>query len=216
MGPTGSQAQETFTKMEDLAKNNIASVLGVSSFFLDETVRINSKADPFTHDKSGFTVKLYNGSEVNTLNSVAKNIVGIRSNCNVFDEAGKISREFFALTFPFTVQSTDFRTGKGIDTSIFPKQLKNKNILLSSAEGIDSELYDRYKIAFNKMMLGDPDYFVCDLDCSLSLHPFLNGKPTNPLVTQQTIDDAYNTNPYRCLREMRIIAILCIFSNKYV
>ena len=125
----------------------------------------------------------------------------IRSNCNVFDEAGKISREFFALTFPFTVQSTDFRTGKGIDTSIFPKQLKNKNILLSSAEGIDSELYDRYKIAFNKMMLGDPDYFVCDLDCSLSLHPFLNGKPTNPLVTQQTIDDAYNTNPYRCLRE---------------
>ena len=76
MGPTGSQAQETFTKMQDLAKNNIASVLGVSSFFLDETVRINSKADPLTHDKSGYTVTLYNGSEVNTLNSVAKNIVG--------------------------------------------------------------------------------------------------------------------------------------------
>ena len=66
------------------------------------------------------------------------------------------------------------------------------------------------------MMLGDPDYFVCDLDCSLSLHPFLNGKPTNLLVIQQTIDDAYHINPYRCLREMRIIAILCIFSNKYV
>ena len=76
MGPTGAQAQETFTKMENLAKNNIASVIGVSSFFLDECVRINSKADPFTHDKSGYTVELYNGSTVNTLNSVAKNIVG--------------------------------------------------------------------------------------------------------------------------------------------
>ena len=76
MGPTGAQAQETFTKMENLAKNNIASVIGVSSFFLDECVRINSKAHPFTHDKSGFTVTFYNGSTVNTLNSVAKNIVG--------------------------------------------------------------------------------------------------------------------------------------------
>lgn len=76
MGPTGSQAQETFTKLENLAKNNIASVIGVSSFFLDECVRINAKADPFTHDKSGYTVSLFNGSTVNTLNSVAKNIVG--------------------------------------------------------------------------------------------------------------------------------------------
>ena len=49
--------------------------------------------------------------------------------------------------------------------------------------------------------MGDPEYFVCDLDCTHSLHPFLNGKPTKPLITQQTIDDAYNTNPYRCMRE---------------
>ena len=64
--------------------------------------------------------------------------------------------------------------------------------------------------------MGDPEYFVCDLDCTHSLHPFLNGKPTKPLITQQTIDDAYNTNPYRCMREMCLIAVLCIFSNKYV
>lgn len=79
LGPTGSQAQETFTKMENVAKNNIASVIGVSSVFLDECVRQNAKADPFTHDKNSFHVELYNGSTVNTLNSVAKNIVGIRS-----------------------------------------------------------------------------------------------------------------------------------------
>ena len=49
--------------------------------------------------------------------------------------------------------------------------------------------------------MGDPEYFVCDLDCSHSLHPFLDGKPTNPLITQQTIDDAFSTNPYRAARE---------------
>lgn len=201
MGPTGSQSQETFTKLENLAKNNIASVVGVTSFFLDECVRINSKADPFTHDKSGYTVELYNGSTINTLNSVAKNVVGIRSSLNIYDEAGKIDRDFFALTLPFTVQNADFRLGGTLNTDIYPRQLQNKNLLCSSAEGIDSELYDRYKIAFTKMLMGDPEYFVCDLDCTHSLHPFLNGKPTKPLITQQTIDDAYNTNPYRCMRE---------------
>ena len=78
MAPSGPQAQETFSKMENLAKNNISSVIGVSSVFLDEAVRVNSKADPFTHDKNSHHVELYNGSTINTLNSVAKNIVGIR------------------------------------------------------------------------------------------------------------------------------------------
>lgn len=78
MAPSGNQAQETFMKLENLAKNNIASVIGVSSFFLDEAVRMNSKSDPFTHDKNSHNITLYNGSTINTLNSVAKNIVGIR------------------------------------------------------------------------------------------------------------------------------------------
>lgn len=78
MAPSGGQAQETFTKLENIAKNNIASAVGISSVFIDETMRMNSKADPFTHDNKSYSVSLYNGSTINTLNSVAKNIVGIR------------------------------------------------------------------------------------------------------------------------------------------
>ena len=89
MRPSGGQAQETFQKMEDIAKGNIASLMGTSSVFLDECVRMNSSADPFTHAKTSYSVSLYNGSTINTLNSVAKNIVGIRSNMSVFDEAGE-------------------------------------------------------------------------------------------------------------------------------
>lgn len=82
MAPSGGQSQETFQKMEDMAKGNIASLLGTSSVFLDECVRANTQADPFVHPKSGYTVSLYNGSTINTLNSVIKNIVGIRQeNC---------------------------------------------------------------------------------------------------------------------------------------
>ena len=82
LAPSGSQAQETFTKMEDMAKGNIASMIGVSNIFLEECVKQNAGADPFTHNKQSFSVSLYNGSTVNTLNSVAKNIVGIRSGFN--------------------------------------------------------------------------------------------------------------------------------------
>ena len=76
--------------MEDMAKGNIASLLGTSSVFLDECVRANTYADPFVHPKSGYTVSLYNGSTINTLNSVIKNIVGIRSSFSVYDEAGEM------------------------------------------------------------------------------------------------------------------------------
>ena len=106
--------------MEAIAKGNIASLMGTSSVFLDECVRMNSSADPFTHAKTSYSVSLYNGSTINTLNSVAKNIVGIRSNFSVFDEAGKIDRDFYALTLPFTVQNMNFVTGSGINNEIYP------------------------------------------------------------------------------------------------
>ena len=201
LAPTGNQSQETFTKLEDLAKGNIASALGVSTFFLDECVRQNSKADPFTHDKNSYTVGLYNGSSINTLNSVAKNIVGIRSSLNVYDEAGKIDRDFYSLTEPFTAQDTNFITGANINADIYPIQPPNKRMYLSSAEGIDSQLFDMYKLCFQKMLVGDPDYFVCDIDCQLSLHPYKDGKPMKPLVSQATIDAAFKTNPYKATRE---------------
>lgn len=201
MRPSRGQAQETFQKMEDIAKGNIASLMGTSSVFLDECVRMNSSADPFTHAKTSYSVSLYNGSTINTLNSVAKNIVGIRSNFSVFDEAGKIDRDFYALTLPFTVQNMNFVTGSGINNEIYPTQMQNKNLFLSSAEGIDSYLFDMYKLCFQKMLLGDPDYFVCDIDCNFSLHPFMNGKPYQAQLTQKTVDDAMATNPYRAQRE---------------
>lgn len=106
-----------------------------------------------------------------------------------------------ALTLPFSAQDADFVTGTGINTDIYPKQLQNKNLFLSSAEGIDSELFDQYKLCFNKMLLGDPNYFVADIDCSFSLHPYMNGKPIKPQLSQSVVDNAFETNKYRAQRE---------------
>jgi len=82
MGPSGGQSAETFMKLESIATQNIASLVGTSTVFIDECKRMNAKASPFTHDKSGYSVTLNNGSTINSLNSVAKNLVGIRSHLN--------------------------------------------------------------------------------------------------------------------------------------
>ncbi len=79
------QSSATFGKMEDLANNNIASAIGVSSVFLDNVKKANSKLSGFTHSKDGCHVELFNGSEVTSLNSVPDNLRGARSNLNVYD-----------------------------------------------------------------------------------------------------------------------------------
>ena len=56
-------------------------------------------------------------------------------------------------------------------------------------------------MAFEKMLQGDPNYFVCDIDCSFSLHPMMNGKPMRPLITQDEVDNAFATNLYKAERE---------------
>lgn len=199
MGPAGNQAKELFGKLESLAKGNIASVIGASNLFVGELMK-TSGSDGFVHDKNSNYCTLYNGSSINTLNSVIKNIVGIRSNLSVFEEAGKIDREFYALAKPFSAQDTNFITGN-INQDCYPRQLPNQMLYISSAESIDTELYEMYKLCAKNMLLGNKEYFVVDLDSSFSLEPKINGKPSRPLVKKSVIEDAYRTNKFKAARE---------------
>lgn len=199
MGPAGNQAKELFGKLESLAKGNIASVIGASSVFVGELMKTGT-SDGFVHDKNSNYCKLYNGSSINTLNSVIKNIVGIRSNLSVFEEAGKIEKDFYALAKPFSAQDTNFITGN-INADCYPRQLPNQMLYISSAESVDTELWEMYKLCALKMLEGDKEYFVCDLDSEFSLHPMINGKPSKPLVKQSIIEDAYRTNKFKAARE---------------
>lgn len=52
-----------------------------------------------------------------------------------------------------------------------------------------------------KMLSGDFNYFVVDLNCEMSLHPKMNGKDYEPLLEQSVIDDAMSKNEVKALRE---------------
>jgi len=116
-------------------------------------------------------------------------------------EAAFIPKEIFTASLPFTAVSADFRTSKNLNAELFPKQIPNLNLFLSSASDTSSEMYAQYKEAFKQMMLGNTSYFVADLDYHQSIAPFLNGKPMQPLVSLEEVERMYATQPYKAERE---------------
>ena len=198
--PTSRQAKETFAKMEDIAKKRISSITGSSDVFVSEVTRAQANTDGFHKDSEQFYCSLFNGSQITSLVGVAKNVVGLRGSI-IYDEAGKITRDFFALTEPFAIQSTDFTTGVDIDYSVIPKKLPNQCLYASSAEDVNSHLYEMYKTCGKYMMMGVKRYFACDINCEIPLNPTINGKEYAPLFNRSEVDTAMITNEYRALRE---------------
>lgn len=67
---SGSQAEETFTKLEQIANDNIDEMKGSTGNIFKQEVEIkNAAGDGFSHGSDGFKYSLYNGSFTQTLNS---------------------------------------------------------------------------------------------------------------------------------------------------
>lgn len=105
------------------------------------------------------------------------------------------------MTEPFTAQNRDFKTGGGFDASVYPKDIPTQCIYASSAEDVNSHLWEMYKLCAKNMMMGIPGYFCADINCDIPLAPKLNGKAMSPLLKQSEIDDAIKNNEARAMRE---------------
>lgn len=194
----GKQSKLLFAKIEDIAKHRIHTIRNESDVFYNE-VKKGPNTDGFKHDDRD-SLELYNGSKIVTYNSDPKKNVGVRCNLICYDEAGKIPKETFDLCDPFIAVGNKFITGN-VNMECYPEQMPNQRILLSSAESTDTELFATYKLCALKMLEGDSDYFVVDLNCELSLHPTMNGEPYTPLLEQSVIDDALSKNEIKAMRE---------------
>ena len=202
----GSQSKELFQKIEKIAKKEIASFTGLTDVFHNELVKSTANTDGFTHNPNSFEYKLYNGSKVNTLNSIPDNLRSKRSNCNFYDEAGYIPDELFVATEPFTAQNSNFSLGGDVDVTTRSKQFPNQLIYASSASSIDTYFYRKYRDFSKRMFLGDRRYFVADIKDKVVMNATYNGKiyPT-PLLTQEVIDNAIRDNSERANREYKNI-----------
>lgn len=206
---SGSQAQETFTKMEDIAKANISSIdfLDLTTgrmidIFVNELVK-GSNSDGFIHDKSSFKVTLYNGSRIYTLNSIPNNVRGKRATMLCIDESCFCSDEFITAVLPFLTQDSDFKTStnKNFNMKTKRKAIPNQVIYASSAGDVDSKHAKVYREYSLRMIAGDDRYFVADMPCDIPLQPYIDGVPSKPYLTQETIDAEMRVNPSKAMRE---------------
>jgi hypothetical protein len=197
-----AQSQDTFMKIEKIAKKEIASFSGLTDFFVGELVKSHANTDGFTHAQSGFHYKLYNSSSVTSLSGDINNNRGKRSNLNIYDESGWTEEDYVVATIPFLLQNSTMRLGKNIDIETFPTQIPNQRLFISSASSTDSYFYSLYKDYAKRMFMGDKNYFVCDLNCEVMINPLYNGKVyAVPLINRDEIEAEMRKNKEKGLRE---------------
>lgn len=198
---TASQSQDTFLKMEAIAKKQIESFCGLTDIFLGEVVS-SSNHDGFVHSPSGFHCKLYNNSTTTTVSGEEDNIRGKRSNLNIYDESGFVSENYISVTKSFCTQDSSFKLGGGVNTEIIPDNIPNQLLFCSSASDTDSQFYKLYKEWSKLMFAGSKDHFVADLNCDVIIGATLNGKKlVKPLLSQSKVDDELRANPDKARRE---------------
>lgn len=195
-------ANDTFKKLEDIATNNIKTIVNTNTVFVDELKKTKSDSDGFTHDyKSGNKCELLNGSKINCVAGSSKSARGRRSSVNIYDEAGFISGATYDVTEPYMSQTSEFKLGSKFNAEIYPSDIPNIRLYVGSASDTSSYFYTKYKDGTKRMLIGDNRYFVADLSCEVPMHPTVLGKPVTPLLSQAEIDRKMRENEIAANRE---------------
>lgn len=195
-------ANDTFKKMEDIATNNIKTIISTNTVFIDELERTKSDSDGFSHDtKAGYRCTLQNGSSIQTIAGASRSARGKRSNMNIYDEAGFINKDTYDITEPYMAQNSEFKLGANFDADIYPKEIPNIRLYVGSASDTNSYFYAKYKEGTKQMLAGNRKYFVADINCEVPKAPTVNGKRVGALLQQSEIDRKMRENEIAAMRE---------------
>lgn len=202
---SGDQAILTFKTLENIANKNIESMTGLTDVFKQQIEVKNAAGDGFVHNPSGYFYSLYNGSFTKTLNSSVDRRRGARANMVVFDECGWLDQNMMQVYAAFTIVNKDLKLGGKVDIDTIktiPKEVPNQLFYISSASSIDTPFFEKYRDFSKQMILGNPDYFVADINCDVVIRGTVGGKlyPAS-LLTQETVDAEMRNNPEKAARE---------------
>ena len=202
---SGDQAVLTFKTLENIANQNIESMTGLTDVFKQQIEVKNAAGDGFVHNPSSYFYSLYNGSFTKTLNSNVDKRRGARANMVVFDECGWLDQNMMQVYAAFTIVNKDLKLGGTVDIDTIktiPKEVPNQLFYISSASSIDTPFYEKYRDFSKQMILGNPDYFVADINCDVVIKGTVGGKvyPAS-LLTQETVDAEMRNNPEKAARE---------------
>lgn len=210
-GGSSQQSSTTFQKAQDIANDRVTSLINSNGkIFKDEVVVNAATGDGFSHNPAGFEYTLFNGSNSRSLNSSVDKNRGFRASCVVYDEVSWLSSELIQVYRQFCNVDKDFKTGVGDDGKpidivrlfSYPREVPNQLIYVSSASSTDTEFYRMYREYSKRMIMGDRDYFVADIDCELVMKPTIANRPVKAALTRKQVESTMAVSPEKGRREL--------------
>ena len=202
----GNQSKETFQKIEEIILRigkTSASINSLKDIAEKEIKRTPSSKTGFIHDPTSYRVEFFNGSAIYTLNSKPDNARSRRATMVFFDEAAFCSDELIVVCEAFAAQNTSFITDIDSDYNedAVPLKVPTQLVYASSQGDMGSLFYRHYKDFAKQMIIGNRDYFVCDMICDVAMNVYIDGRPYKPLLTQSVVDSEMRADRDRALRE---------------
>lgn len=191
---SADQAQATFNKICKLCRGEEQSVQTEPCMFYNELVKSNANTDGFIKKQGNYSLTLFNGSTIQTLAANPDTARGRRANVVIFDEAAYVSDIMYQACLPFINQDPNFKTGKGFNSKVYPKTLNNQIIMCSSAGSVNTECYRAYKQCVINTIVGIPGYYAADINCEMTLEPYINGKRVPAIANKAEMEMIRDTD----------------------
>lgn len=192
---SAAQSIEVFKYIENIAKRRLPAFRTVTDIFLNELESQRGEDDGFNHNPAGHHFSLFNGSELTTLSSNSVTIRGKRGSV-FFDETAWQTKEQMAAIEHFATSEADFSLGVGDNLIQLPEGFPHQLMYASSAGDATFPFYERYVNFAKRMLMGDRNYYVCDLNAPIIVaHSYVDGEHIKSNITQESISKAIEEDP---------------------
>ncbi|MEG1502101.1 MAG: hypothetical protein RR370_01790 [Synergistaceae bacterium] len=200
---TAGQSIEVFSKLENLALQRDPHFRSLTDIFAREIERTANSDTGFLHNPAtGYTFRLFNNSSYTTLSSNINALRGKRGSV-FFDETAWMMAEQLTVVENFINVDNSFSTSTEKNQLINPVNMPLQTLYASSAGDIEFPFYDKYRLFSKKMISGDSNYFVCDLNVNDVLYnSTVNGEPIKSHITKSQVDKQMRDEPERAQREL--------------
>jgi len=199
---SAQQSQEVFKKLEDIALKKIPSFETLTDIFADEVYKGANSETGFMHNPAAYKLTLLNNSSLETLSTNLNAIRG-RRGAVMYDECSWQTSEQMAATEHFADVDADVKLGTNKIKIQHPSQVPLQLLYASSAGDISMPFYGKYQTFAKKMFMGDPNYFVCDLNANTIVdYSTVDGEKVKSHLTQDAIDKAIDEDPDLADREL--------------
>jgi hypothetical protein len=199
---SAAQSAESFMKLEDIALQRIPSFKSATDVFAFEVEKGKNNETGFSHNPASYKFRLYNNSQMITLSSNIETSRGKRG-AVWFNETAWKTAEELAVVENFANVDSSFSTSTEKIQLIDPIQMPLQLLYTSSAGDVSYPFFEKYKTFSKKMILGNRNYYVIDIDAhDILYHTTLDGEKIKPHLSEDQIKKAIEEDPDAADREL--------------